>query len=258
MSLKRYYKLLLLSLVFVLTAIALFMADPIAQDLAYHRFSDARTMLGIPHFMDVVSNLPFIIIGIMGFRLVTTNYKRLTMADFMMGFTLFSGVFLIGAGSAFYHYSPDNFTLIFDRLPMTLVFTSFFTVIIYDYVDRRVGATLFYLMLAVGVYSILYWYYTEITGRGDLRLYAFVQFFPVVATPLILVLYRNTALYTRTLITVFIAYAIAKLLEHYDVIVFEWLQVISGHTLKHLFAALATWFIYKVFQQRYQQNKLVS
>ncbi len=250
MTLKRYYKVIVLLAVFLITAIALSFADPIAQDLAYHRFSDCRNMLGIPHFMDVISNLPFVVIGFMGLRLSSKNYKKQPLGFFLMSFTVFIGVLLTGVGSAFYHYEPNNFTLIFDRLPMTLVFTAFFATIIYDYVDRRVGVYLFYALLSVGIYSILYWYYTEITGVGDLRLYAFVQFFPIVATPLILLFYHNENLYTKQLIYLFIAYAIAKLFEHLDAVVFDTLVIVSGHTLKHLFSALAVWFIFKIYQSR--------
>ena len=169
------------------------------------------------------------------------------MAYFLITFVLFFGVVLTGLGSAFYHYTPNNFTLIFDRLPMTLVFTSFFATIIYDYVDRRMGALVFYGFLLLGVYSVLYWYYSEIIGRGDLRLYAFVQFFPIVAVPLVLVFYRNSKLYTKQIMYVFGAYIIAKLCEHFDVQIYEFLQVISGHTIKHLFSALAVYFIYRIY-----------
>ena len=250
MSLKRYYKVIVLLVVFLIAVVALFLADPIAQDLAYHRFSDCREILGIPHFMDVISNLPFVIIGFMGLRLTRNHFKKQTMAAFLMSFVVFVGVLFTGLGSAFYHYAPNNFSLIFDRLPMTLVFTAFFATIIYDYVDRRVGAYLFYTLLAVGVYSILYWYYTEITGVGDLRLYAFVQFFPIVATPLILIFYHNEDLYTKQLIYVFLAYATAKVFEHFDTQVFDVIGIVSGHTLKHLFSALAVWFIFKIYKNR--------
>ena len=74
---------------------------------------------------------------------------------------------------------------------MTLVFTPFFATIIYDYVDRRMGTIVFYSFIMLGVYSIFYWYYTELIGVGDLRLYAFVQFFPIVVVPLVLLFYKN-------------------------------------------------------------------
>ncbi len=250
MTWKRSYRILVLIAVFIITAIVMSFADPIAQDLAYHDFSDCRSFFGIPHFMDVISNVPFVIIGFLGLRLASRSFKKETMPSFLMVFTLFIGVFFTGIGSAYYHYEPTNFTLIFDRLPMTLVFTALFATVIYDYVDRRVGAIVFYSLFVVGVYSIIYWYYTEIIGAGDLRLYAFVQFFPVVAVPLILVLYKNSQLYTKQLIYAFLAYFVAKLCEHFDTQIFEILTVVSGHTIKHLFSALAIWFIYKIYKLR--------
>jgi len=39
---------------------------PIAQDPSYHQFADQRTLLGIPNFWNVVSNLPFVLVGTMG------------------------------------------------------------------------------------------------------------------------------------------------------------------------------------------------
>ena len=247
---NRYYRGFVLIAVFVVTAIALYFLDPIAQDLAYHKFSDCRTYFGIPHFMDVVSNLPFLIIGFKGLRLAGKAYRKKTMVFFLMTFVLFMGVLFTGLGSAFYHYSPNNFALIFDRLPMTLVFTAFFATIIYDYVDRRIGSWVFYGFLILGVYSVLYWYYSEIIGKGDLRLYAFVQFFPVVAVPLILIFYKKSQLYTKQLLYVFGAYTLAKLCEHFDTQIFEYFSIISGHSIKHFFSALAVYIIYLIYRKR--------
>ena len=236
--------------VFAIAALVLYLLGPIAQDLAYHRFSDCRPFFGIPHFMDVVSNIPFLVVGFMGIRVARKTYRKKPMALFLMTFVLFVGVFFTGLGSAVYHYAPNNFSLIFDRLPMTLVFTAFFATIIYDYVDRRVGAWVFYILLVLGVYSILYWYYTEIIGVGDLRLYAFIQFFPVVAVPLILVFYKSSELYTRQILYAFGAYVVAKLFEHFDAQVFEFLGFVSGHTIKHLMSALAIYFIYQIYKKQ--------
>ncbi|MBL4800089.1 MAG: ceramidase domain-containing protein [Oleispira sp.] len=247
---NRYYRGVVLLAVFAITAITLYFLDPIAQDLAYHRFSDCRTFFGIPHFMDVVSNIPFVIIGFMGIRLSRKACRKEPMAFFLMSFVVFVGVFFTGLGSAIYHYMPNNFALIFDRLPMTLVFTAFFATIIYDYVDRRVGAWVFYTLLVAGIYSIFYWYYTEITGTGDLRLYAFIQFFPIVAVPLILVFYKSSELYTKLILFVFFSYALAKLCEHFDRQIFEFLGFISGHTIKHLVSAMAIYFIFKIYKKR--------
>jgi hypothetical protein len=247
---NTYYKGFVLIALFMVSAVVLYFLDPIAQDLAYHKFSDCRTFIGVNHFMDVVSNIPFVIIGFRGIRIANKAYRKKTMIFFLMTFVLFAGVFFTGLGSAFYHYDPNNFSLIFDRLPMTMVFTPFFATIIYDYVDRRIGTFVFYSFIMLGVYSIFYWYYTEIIGLGDLRLYAFVQFFPIVVVPLILLFYKNGYLYTKQILFVFGAYTIAKLCEHFDAQLFEFLGFISGHTIKHLFSALAVYFIYLIYQKR--------
>ncbi len=234
----------------MVSAVVLYFLDPIAQDLAYHKFSDCRPFFGINHFMDVISNLPFILIGFMGIRLANEAYRKKTMLFFLMTFVLFVGVFFTGIGSAFYHYDPTNFSLIFDRLPMTLVFTPFFATIVYDYVDRKIGSLVFYSFMLLGIYSIFYWYYTEIIGVGDLRLYAFVQFFPIVTVPLILLFYKNERLYTSKIWMVVGTYTLAKFFEHFDVQIFEFSGFISGHTIKHLFSALAVYFIYLIYQKR--------
>ena len=85
----------------------------------------------------------------------------------------------------------------------------------------------------------MYWYFTESAGYGDLRFYALVQFLPILLIPVIILLFKgrtNTNLYTWLVIA---AYLIAKVFETYDDHIFEFTQQLSGHTLKHLAAALA-------------------
>jgi len=47
-----------------------------------------------------------------------------------------------------------------------------------------------------------------------------------------------------------LAYIIAKLLEHFDEAIFEVLSVVSGHTLKHLLAALGMLFLLNGYKKR--------
>ena len=46
--------------------VGLLLLPPIHQDQNYHDFADQRTILGIPHFWNVVSNLLFIAVGVVG------------------------------------------------------------------------------------------------------------------------------------------------------------------------------------------------
>ena len=44
----------------------LILVPPIAQDPAFHNFSAQKKFLGIPHFWNVITNIPFLALGIMG------------------------------------------------------------------------------------------------------------------------------------------------------------------------------------------------
>ena len=50
----------------VISLAGLLLLPPISQDQSYHQFADQRTLLGVPNFWNVVSNLPFIAIGAAG------------------------------------------------------------------------------------------------------------------------------------------------------------------------------------------------
>ena len=90
----------------------------------------------------------------------------------------------------------------------------------------------------MGVFSVLYWIYTENQGAGDLRLYALVQFLPVLLIPLVLVLFPSQSYQKKYLWYLIGFYALAKITEHYDKEIMN-VFPLSGHTLKHIFAALS-------------------
>jgi len=161
---------------------------------------------------------------------------------------VFIGVFSTAYGSAYYHWAPANGTLIWDRLPMTIAFMGLFTMVLADRVDARWTKALLPLLL-VGVTSVWYWGWTEAQGAGDLRLYALVQFLPMLLIPLILILYRAPRRDFGCYIGLICCYGLAKLLEYFDVSVFELTAMVSGHTLKHLAAAMATLFLYLLWKQ---------
>ena len=75
---------------------------PIPQDQSYHNFADQRTLLGIPNFWNVVSNLPFAIVGAVGLWQFHRDPATVVF---------FAGVFLTAFGSAYYHWAPSDGTL---------------------------------------------------------------------------------------------------------------------------------------------------
>ena len=218
-------------------------APPIPQDPTYHNFADQRALWGIPNFGDVVSNVPFLVVGGLGLAVLfgrSTTAGDRTAPVWLSFVVYFAGVGLVAFGSAYYHWDPLDETLFWDRLPMSIAFMALFSAIIIDRIDDKTGRILLPLLVALGIVSVIYWHMTEQAGHGDLRFYAVVQFFPMLAVPLICLLFSPHRLDCRYLVPMFGFYALAKVCEYYDDEILALLgDAISGHTLKHLFAALA-------------------
>ena len=215
---------------------ALWFVPTIPQDQAYHHFADQRTLLGIPNFWNVVSNLPFALIGAAGLWRFRKDPAVIVF---------FAGVFLTAFGSGYYHWAPSDATLLWDRLPMTILFAAVFAAVVEERVDVRTGQLLLWPLLMLGVISIVVWNIT-----GDLRLYAWVQFFPILAMPVIFALCR--AKYTGTSYWIIAAacYVLAKVFEFTDAAIYSAGHLLSGHTLKHLFAAAACYLILRHYRTR--------
>jgi len=236
--LSRNSKLTLVWVVVVLAVIGAFFVSPVAQDPAYHQFADRRTWLGIPNCWNVLSNLPFVLVGLAGLSELTGRAPTGMLPEVGAAYrTFFAGLVLVGVGSGYYHLRPTDATLVWDRLPMTLSFMAFFAVILAEHISRPLGRKLLWPLIFAGIASVLYWYWTELAGKGDLRLYGLVQFLPMLLVPLILLLFPSRLSGTGYLWAVLGAYGLAKLAELADEDLFEALGGISGHAVKHLLGA---------------------
>ena len=251
-------KLFLLISLTIVVIVMVAMLKPIAQDPAYHHFADTRAWLGIPNFMNVVSNFLFIVVGIKGWMLLSR--ATISQGIFVIYATLFAGIVLTGLGSGYYHLHPDNNSLVYDRLPMTIVFMALLSATIGEFIDPTVGLILLIPLIGLGVGSVLWWHYTEGIGKGDLRLYGFVQFYPIIFIPLVLILFPTTRGNggTRQLVWVVVWYIVAKLCEQFDRQIYSALGFVSGHSLKHIAAAMATWYLVRMFRGRYTRAVSVS
>jgi hypothetical protein len=237
---------------------AVFCLPPLPQDPHYHTFADDRTMLGVPNFLNVASNLPFLVVGVLGLRLlprpdvVQPNGPIREPAERWPLVVLFTGVFLTAFGSGYYHLDPDSDRLVWDRLPMTVAFMGFFASMIGERVGVRAGAWLLWPLVWLGFASVFNWHMGERREAGDLRLYGFVQFYPLVTIPLLMYLFP--ARYTRSgdVIVVLAWYLLAKLLETgpVDHGIYRMGQVVSGHTLKHLAAAMGAYWLFRMIKNR--------
>ena len=228
----------------------LLLTDAIPQDPEYHNFADRRLIFGIPNFWNVISNIPYVIIGLAGIVFLQTKAIQGGLIELKLNYILFfTGVLLVGFGSSGYHWLPTNESLLWDRLPMTVAFMAFFSAILGEYYTVRIGKILLWPLIIAGIFSVIYWHFTEQAGQGDLRPYAVVQFLPMILIPIIM-LTRESRFTSNQLIWWFmIAYLIAKIAEYYDAEILDLVSV-SGHTLKHLISATGTYLYYLALNKR--------
>jgi Ceramidase len=225
-----------------LVVVAMFFFPRIHQPIAYHSFADCRELLGIPFFWDVITNLPFLIIGVLGLW----RLSRYHSSHQLFYIVLFSGIFLTGIGSAYYHWQPNNNRLIWDRLPMTIVFMSFFSLLIAIHIQEKMGKRMLFPLLIVGVLSIVWWMYTDrVEHDDDLRPYVLVQFLPMLLLPLLVFLFPTRVYRPKVLLLIGGWYILAKILEANDAVIFDRIAF-SGHALKHLAAGVAVWYMLNV------------
>jgi hypothetical protein len=236
-------------------AIAAIIQHPIPQPISYHRFADRRMLLGIPNFFDVVSNLAFLYVGAAGLWFLFRQKARdanmfLDPHERWPYATLFLGMALTCFGSMYYHLLPNNARLVWDRLPMTIIFTSILAAIIAERVSVRLGLGLLGPLIVVGFWSVLQWRISELHGAGDLRLYLMVQLLPAFVIPLLMLLFP--ARYTRgtDLGWVLMLYILSKIFELFDRDIYRAGHLVSGHTLKHLISALAIYWVLRMLQRR--------
>ena len=232
----------------IIVLLGLGFLDPIAQDTDYHNFADSRKIYAVSNFWNVVSNVPFFLVGIYAlFKLKVMVYEKQIQMAFVL---LFMGVSLVAFGSGYYHLDPNNETLIWDRLPMSMAFMALLTIVISEFISLKEGKKLFYPLLALGVFSVLYWVYSD-----DLRLYMFVQFYPMIVIPFLLLLFHASFTLHRGYWYLLLCYALAKVFEHYDHAIYEILGVISGHSLKHMVAALGLYILVRVYMNRERRRE---
>lgn len=216
---------------------------PIKQDLAYHAFVDVRAIFGIPNFYNVVSNVPFLLVGMAGSIFCYRDASGDSKTAWLI---FFAGVAMVGLGSAYYHLDPGNERLLWDRLPMTIGFMGLFTALLGELIRPRLTQYFMLPAILVGIGSVLVWH-----GYDDLRLYVWVQFMPLLVIPVMLLLYPRRYSHMSLLLLALVFYLLAKLLEAFDVQVFAMLQnEMAGHAIKHVLAAIGCALVFRMLQIR--------
>lgn len=235
-----------LALVFLMLAplAVLFAAvAPIPQDPAYHALADDRGLFDVPNFLNVASNVGFLLVGFLGLRLIFGTAVGGASRSWSL---FFFGTLLAAFGSAYYHWMPDNATLAWDRLPIVIAFMALFSALIAEHVRQEIERTLLRVALVVGMVSVGWWHYND-----DLRLYIWVQVAPLLTIAYVMVAFPARYSHRVYLVWGLVFYALAKAAEFSDAVIYSaTAHVISGHTLKHVLAACAPYFVYLMLKKR--------
>jgi hypothetical protein len=205
----------------------------------------------VPNALNVLSNAGFAAVGVAG--LASLWRGRIAFRDARERWpwaVFFAGVTLTTFGSAWFHRAPTNDSLVWDRIPMAVGFMGLFAALVSERIDVRAGLRLLGPLVAAGVGTVIYWIVSEHAGRGDLRPYLLVQFYPLLAVLLVLAVFPSAYTGTGGWIGGLGLYAAAKWAEGADARVYAALRFVSGHTVKHLLAASAIAVLLAMLRRR--------
>lgn len=227
----------LLVLLAVVAGLVLALAGPTMAPLPHaHDFADQRALWGVPCALDVLSNLAFAAVGLLGgWVLLAAGGGAATPVQRGLAGLFFAGLLATAGGSAWYHLAPNEAGLAVDRYAMGVAFAGLLGLAAATRISDRAGAALATVLLLLAPAAA-----HAAFATGNLAPWAIVQFGGMLALLVLAwVPVRPGALPIR-LGWVLLAYGLAKLAESGDHVIFEatgeWL---SGHTLKHLLAAAA-------------------
>jgi hypothetical protein len=228
-------------------ALALALLPPVAQPQDYHRFADARVWLGVPNFLNVVSNLALLWAAVAGCCVLRNVPLRMERLPYLLFFLALAATAL---GSAWYHLAPDDARLFWDRLPIAVCFAALLSAVIAERLSLGGGVSLAVPLAATGAGTVWYWLYSEGQGAGNVLPYFAFQLYVLLA--ILLLMLRCPSRYSRggDLYRVVALYGAALAAELLDRPLYALGGIVSGHTLKHLLAALAAYQLVRMLRLR--------
>ncbi|MBI3728575.1 MAG: hypothetical protein HY254_09640 [Burkholderiales bacterium] len=244
-------------LISALAALALLLHGPISQLAHYHDFADQSDWAGIPHAIDVLTNLGFAMVAMTGGWFLLEKYRKGDTGIAFPAYCTFAlSIAATTVGSSYYHLAPDDARLFWDRLPIAFACCSLLAAVRADSlpgIDARKAIMELVLLLMAALMSVIWWQQT-----GDLRPYLLIQGLTLVLIPLLQWIWKAESADRLAFGAAMILYVTAKITEMLDAQILQQLHILSGHSLKHLLAALAACLIVWRFRQRHDFERPIQ
>lgn len=249
----RDARLWFLGLLAAAVVVVVAVLPPLAEPRVFRSLVDDRTFFGIANFLNVVSNAP-LLVGAWGLYLLVRDTRQPgAFSDPVERWpyvVCFLSVALASLGSTYYHLAPDDARLMWDRLPISVGFMGLLSAVVVERISLKAGLRLLVPLMLIGASSVIYWRWSVLRGAEDILPYAAVQYGSIAAMLVIALLFPSR--YTRgaDLFGAVAIYVVAKAAEVLDAEIYGLGELVSGHTLKHLLAALAVWWLVRMLKLR--------
>ena len=253
---KHQNQLLIFGILSVCVVVISIIIPPIPQSIEYHQFIDKRVYFGVPNFFNVFSNIVLLISGLAGLIFLLTPRELLIHKTFIElserwpYFILFLSIIMASLASTYYHLAPDNTRLVWDRIPIAIGMMTLLSIVLIERVSKNIGFVLLPFLILSGIGSVMYWYWSEQNGQGNLNFYIVVQFYSILAIVILGKYFSSRYTKGSDIYVVIILYIFAKFAEIADYEIYNFGQIISGHSVKHLFVGLAVFRIIYMLQKR--------
>lgn len=208
------------------------------QPPGYHDLADRRVLLGLPFGMDVLSSLAFAAAGLGGLRMLAALAPRtITNMQRAMAVLFCAGLLLTAAGSAWYHWDPDQASLTLERTAMAVAGAGLLGFAVATHVSERAAAATGLALLLLGPLAVRTWAET-----GNLLPWTTLQVGGMALVAWLGLLRRRFGAPDVHWAAVILAFVAARLLEMADHDVHDLTGgLVAGHALQHLAGAAAAW-----------------
>ena len=241
---------LFLGLVILLIG-CLFSLPSIPLTIQHHQFASQVSYWGIPAFTLIFSSLCLVSVGVFGL----IKHTRYTLnTDLITGLiTFLIALILSGIGSAIYHWNPQDQTILFKQIPISILCMGLSFSLLVSQSKLASWGWFYGLMMAYAILSPIYGIYAH-----QVQIYYATQFFPI-ALMILLIARIWSSSYTTSLIYGVIFLVLGKGAEISDHEIYQWTtQWVDGQMCANLLYALGYFKAFQFFSQMRPRELLVE